>query len=158
MSLKDYRKALLTFINFPAWKNPVAITLTFKQVFHSVAGSIRLTSEHAAKNVRHFLNQLNRRYFGNASKRFGKGIPTLPVLEVSREGRLHYHLLMDRPTHIDPVHFQSDIRSIWKSTDWGYDQIHIDTNPNEGWIYYITKYSQKPEYTDAIDFLNCHKA
>lgn len=157
MSLKDYRKALLTFINFQAWKNPVAVTLTFKQVFNSAVGSMRLTADHAAKNVRHFLNRMNRRYFGNASKRFGKSIPTIPVLEVSREGRLHYHLLMERPSHINQIRFEQDIRSIWKSTDWGYEQIHIAPNPNEGWIYYITKYSQKSEYTEAIDYLNCHK-
>ena len=158
MTLKQYRNALLTFINFPSWKNATAVTLTFKQVFHSIAGSMRLTSEYASKNVRHFLNQINRKYFGNASKRYGKRIAVFPVMETSVEGRLHYHLLIDRPVHIEPVRFEADIRRIWRSTDWGYDQIHIDHKPNEGWIYYLTKYSQKPEYDLSIDLANLHKA
>lgn len=158
MSLKQYRSALLTYINLPAWQNPIAVTLTLKQVFHSALGSVRLNADHAIRNLRHFLNQLNRRYFKNAFSRYGKRLSVAPILEVSHEGRLHYHLIIDRPPHISVVRFGTDIRSLWQSTDWGYNEVHIDDHPNEGWLYYMTKHSQKPDYDLSIDWMNYHKA
>ena len=157
MSLSEYRKQLLTFINFSSWSNPIAVTLTFKQVFHSVCGSIRLTATQASQNVRHFLNKINRKYYKNAHKRHGKSLSAFPVMEISSDGRLHYHLLIDRPPHINAVQFGTDIRSIWQSTDWGYKEVHIDERPNEGWLYYMTKHSQKPDYDLSIDWMNYNK-
>ena len=96
MTLKEYRKQLLNFVNFSSWLRPVAVTLTLKQMFHSVAGSVRLNADHAARNLRHFLNKLNRRYFKNAFDRHGKRLAVVPIMEVSHEGRLHYHLIGHR--------------------------------------------------------------
>ena len=157
MTLKEYRKQLLNYINFSSWLRPVAVTLTLKQTFHSVAGSVRLNADHAARNLRHFLNKLNRRYFKNAFDRHGKRLAVVPIMEVSHEGRLHYHLIMDRPSHISAVQFGTDIRSLWQSTDWGYKEVHIDDHPNEGWLYYMTKHSQKPDYDLSIDWMNYHR-
>jgi hypothetical protein len=157
MSLTEYRKQLLNYINFPSWINPVAVTLTYKQVFHSISGSIGLTATLASQNIRHFFNKINRRYFKNAFKRYGKQLSAVPVMEISDDGRIHYHLLIDRPSHISLAQFDVDIRAIWRSTDWGYKEIHIDPNPNQGWLYYITKRSQKPEYDLSIDWMNYHK-
>ena len=157
MTLKEYRKQLLNYINLPSWLRPVAITLTLKQVFHSISGSARLTMEFATKNLRHFLNRLNRKYFGNASSRYNKRISIVPIIEISTEGRIHYHLLMDRPLHITAVQFETDIRNLWRATDWGYKEVQIDNNPNEGWLYYMTKHSQKPDYDLSIDWMNYHR-
>ena len=154
MDLKDYRKQLLEYVHFPSWLNPVAVTLTLKQVFHLVIGSTRLTTVYAAKNLRHFLNRLNRKYFGNAVSRYKKRLNAFPVLETSYDGRLHYHLLLDRPPHVPYVHFEADIRNLWQKTDWGYKEIHLYEHPNEGWLYYMTKPSQKPDYDLSIDWMN----
>jgi hypothetical protein len=158
MSLKEYRKTLLSFINLPSWSHPVAVTLTLKQMFHSAVGSVRLTADHAKKNLRHFLNKLNRHYFKNAFDRHGKRLSVAPIMEVSHEGRLHYHLIIDKPDHVSAVQFGTDIRCLWQSTDWGYKEVHIHDHPNEGWLVYMTKPSQKPDYDLSIDWMNYHKA
>jgi hypothetical protein len=43
----------------------------------------------------------------------------------------------------------------WRKTLWGYDQTHIKPC-DSGWVSYITKLRDKPDFGSSIDWLNCH--
>jgi hypothetical protein len=42
----------------------------------------------------------------------------------------------------------------WRSTQWGYWQVYCQANPDDGWTNYITKFRDKPNFADAIDWTN----
>lgn len=44
----------------------------------------------------------------------------------------------------------------WGETLWGYHVQHV-TPCDSGWLPYMAKLKSKAEYSDAIDWLNCHE-
>ena len=114
-----------------------AVTLTLKQ--QDTSG--KLDENEAQINLRHFLNRLNKKAFGNASVRFNKRIEVIPVLETSYSGRLHYHLSMKNPFP-SIAELEQAVLDCWNKTRWGYQVNDIQEVYNaEGWINYITKQS-----------------
>jgi len=105
----------------------------------------------SSKNLKYFLNVLNKRCFGNASKRFNKKLRVISVLERSKVGRWHYHLTLQNPYPENPYKFESMINHAWFKTNYGYRHIHIHKNINEGWNDYITKFNTSD---DEVDWLN----
>lgn len=138
------------------WTHPFAVTLTLRQS-RQVAGasSAYLTPELASRNVRHFLNLLNKEIYGSAAQRFNKRIRSLAVAEGTATKRLHYHLMLDCPHshHID--HFPSMVAEAWAKTDWGYPQM-IVRSCDKGWLSYMTKFRDKPDFASAFDWDLCH--
>ncbi len=123
-----------------------AVTLTMKQQ----DGPTSLDKLEAEKNLRHFLNRLNKSAYGNAGSRFGRSVLILPVLETSPGGRLHYHLAMENPFTELSVG-RDRIAECWSKTRWGYDQ--VDVRPifdAPGWVAYITK----NQSVDGWDIMN----
>jgi hypothetical protein len=132
-------------------RRPVAVSLTLRQQIKQQ--SIDLYE--ASKNFRHFMNRLNRKAFGNAACRFGKGLRVIPVLEHDELVRYHHHATIDQPSHLPFEEFKGAIEKCWLKTAWGYDQTHIVPVTNgPGWHRYITKADQKPEFDLAIDWMN----
>lgn len=78
----------------------IAVTLTLRDSALKMGGiSARLNVE---KTVRHYINRLNRLVFGHGVRRRGQTLTVIPMIEgeVSRK-RLHAHLGVSRPKHID---------------------------------------------------------
>ena len=123
------------------------VTLTMKQ---GVDGE-RLDSIRSSRNLRHFMNLLNRSVYGTRFKRFGVRLSVVPSLELSKDGRIHYHLVMKNPKHMDRTTFFQRIHELWGRTKFGYHQIHIHSNIDVGWTGYITKFRS---IRDEIDWEN----
>ncbi|MBL4751952.1 MAG: hypothetical protein JKX71_15480 [Amylibacter sp.] len=143
------RKAARAFIpNFPEHET-FAVTLTMKQHAHTET----LDRQAAEKNLRHFLNRLNRKCFGSAAvRRHNKRVEVIPVLEKSYSGRLHYHLTLRNPLPDRPFFFKQMIGRCWSETK--YADKHIDIQEAydvQRWNSYITK-----QHTKNIDWNNYH--
>ena len=138
------------------WVHQFAVTLTLKQSRQlDGVSSTYLTPELASRNVRHFLNLLNKQLYGSAAQRSNKRIRSLAVAEGTATKRLHYHLMLDCPqiSHIE--HFSSMVAAAWAKTDWGYPQIEV-RSCDKGWLKYITKFRDKPDFASAFDWELCH--
>jgi len=151
-----WRKLLLP-IN---WINPYAVTLNLKQVVDTVTdrgvAPRFLDEQSASHNLRHLLNRLNKRFHGNAARRFGRKLQVIPVLEGGQHQRLHYHLLIDLPPSVGLDKAYPLFVEQWLRTPWGYGQTHVQQCYDEGWLDYITKLRSKPNIADSIDLQNLH--
>ena len=140
------------------WHAPFAITLTLRQSVTVPNGfsstKLWLNQTSATQNFRHFLNKLNRCIYGKAAIRHGKGVGCIPVLEGGGDKRLHYHAIIDCPRPDLVTNFPMLIADHWRSTQWGYWQIDCQANSDDGWLTYITKFRDKPNFADAIDWTN----
>lgn len=148
----------------------VRADLTFRQVIFLDKNDSYLPSHQRKKewiddklakdNLRHFLHRLNYDCYKSAYKRFGKKIRVVPAIEGGRSmlrdarggKRLHIHLLLERPSHIDYMEFRDAIIKNWKSTKWGYNQNLIEEIKS---LYGSAKYQVKTSL-DAIDLENIH--
>ena len=152
----DIRK----FINLTDWSDPMAVTLTFKKSIWSNNGKfdtrIFLDEDKASENVRHFLNFLNRDSLGNLPERVGMKLRVFTVFEKTDTKNLHYHCVINCPSNIDHEEFSQLIRNCWKKTWWGNDQINIQAGADNGWVSYITKFFDKENFADSIDWKNVH--
>jgi len=46
------------------------------------------------------------------------------------------------------------IEQCWQRTDWGYDQVQVTADADEGWLRYMTKLRSKPDFGSSIDWMN----
>lgn len=143
------RNVTLRFLLETDLDDMLAVTLSMKQ---NLLGE-KLDSIKATKNLRHFLNLLNKQSYGNSFRRHGKKIEVIPVLETSYSDRLHYHLAVRNPYPEKLQWFETQIRRLWSKTDWGYSEIDIQTDVDTGWINYIAKLGPH----DEVDWENMHK-
>ena len=132
------------------WINPIAVTLTMKQRINGEC----LDEIASSRNMRNFLNRLNYQIYGNSFKRFGKQINVLPVLEWDANHRFHYHLIIDRPDRINFLKLDKLITECWKKTKFGYHQIKINQDIDDGWLDYILKERSKTDLPLSIDWDN----
>jgi hypothetical protein len=136
-SIKDYAEDFdLT--------NCFGVNLTMKQRVDNKS----LDNISSSQNLRHFLNILNKKCFGNAFKRFDKRLKVFPSLERSSTGRWHYHLVLENPFPSNPMKFERMIESAWFKTSYKHRRIHIDRNIDRGWGDYITKFDHRDNEID----------
>ena len=150
---KKIKKSFLEFANSILWSNPYAVTLTLKQRVDNLAIDIMIASQ----NLKHFLNRLNRWFFGNGSTRFNKSIQVVPIIENNHLTRYHFHAAIERPSHVNELDFDHAVRQCWLKTKWGYNHIDIQPMTDNGWIEYISKVNSKSEYDLAIDWVNLRR-
>ena len=136
-SIKDYAMDFDT-------TNCFAITLTMKQRVNNKS----LDNITSSQNLRHFLNLLNTRCFGNTYKRFNKRLRVFPSLERSSNGRFHYHLTLENPFPSNPMKFERMIKSAWSKTSYKHRHIDITHKVNAGWGDYITKFNHRDNEID----------
>jgi hypothetical protein len=146
------RDELQQLINSAKFNAQTAVTLTMKKRNAGRAADHIVASE----NFRHFRNRLEHLLLGSAAKRHGRRLLMLAVVEVSADDRLHYHCIIDRPYHCSFERFCVIVREQWRKTDFGYDQVDIQDQANEGWTDYILKQRQKSSLLDSIDRNNCY--
>lgn len=138
------------------WSHPFAVTLTLRQMVDQVP----LDNDRAVQNFHHFMNLLNRRVSGNSTRLGGTGIRVVPILEGGRaggihDGRLHFHALIDCPRPALVQEFPEIIRDLWSKTRWGYREIEVlPAYDAAGWIDYLTKVWDKPDFGSSIDLIN----
>lgn len=134
------------------WQRPFAITLSLKQRLPDRAERIDTIS--ASQNVRHFANLLSRRCFGSAHKRYGRRVQMFSVIEGGGTKRLHVHAMVDCPSADLELAFPEFIRTAWEKTRWGYRE--VDVQPcDDGWLSYLLKLRDKPEFDISLDWQNC---
>jgi len=124
--------------------NCFGITLTMKQRVDNKS----LDNISSSRNLRHFLNVLNKKCFGNAFKRFDKRLRVFPCLERSSIGRWHYHLVLENPFPSNPMKFERMIESAWFKTSYKHRRIDIQHKVNKGWGDYITKLDHRDNEID----------
>ena len=127
----------------------IGVSLTMKQ---NVDGQI-LDPFLSSQNLRHFMNLLNKKVYGNRFSRYGLKLQIFPVLENSVGDRLHYHLIIESPVDMDFDRLNHIIHTLWMTTRFGHREFHIDQTIDNGWIKYITKFHHKD---DQVDWENVH--
>ena len=55
-----------------------------------------IDADQAGRNLRHFLNKLNVKTYGNAFKRHNKRLEVIPTYEYADGKHLHYHLIIKK--------------------------------------------------------------
>ena len=124
--------------------NCFGVTLTMKQRVDNKS----LDNISSSRNLRHFLNVLNKKCFGNAFKRFDKRLRVFPSLERSSTGLWHYHLVLENPFPSNPMKFERMIKSAWFKTSYKHRHIDIKHKVNAGWGDYITKFDHRDNEID----------
>ncbi len=147
MSYKELNGRLKDYVVDFDVNNTFGVTLTLRQGIKNQ----KLDDISSSQNLRHFLNVLNQKVFGNRVKRFNKRLRVLPILEMSKGNRLHYHLTLENPFPKDPNRFSDLIEVVWNKTKFGHRHIHIHKNVNWEWNDYITKFNNS---NDQIDWMN----
>ena len=143
------KSSIKNYVNQLPMKDCLSVTLTMKQVVNKEY----LDDISSETNFRHFINLLNKQVYGNAHKRFKKSVSVLPILEKSSDNRFHYHLLLEKPNHIQQEVYELMIVDCWKKTKFGYNQIDIRNIYSDGWVHYITKFVSN---VDTVDWENHH--
>jgi len=129
----------------------VAVTLTFK----SSRFPEYLSEGVAEAAVQELIKRLNK-----FAKR--QTCPALRVIAVREGGvgpkaavRLHYHLKIEIPHGTTAENFAEKVEHYWLRLRWaGRNQIRVVPKCDHGWLSYILKTRSKPDYADAIDWLN----
>jgi hypothetical protein len=133
---------------------PTAVTLTLKQSYRVGGFTVPLTEIDATQNLRHFLNLLNRKIFGNGVRQ-GRHIGCYAVREGNGKSvRFHYHLCLDKPDQLEDEEFMMLIRQSWLKTRFGYPEIEISMRCDAGYIDYMLKLKTKDDFASSIDWLN----
>jgi hypothetical protein len=119
------------------FKKPVLATLTFR--------FIPPKDKDIASRFDYLLNNLSKRYFKHAYHRYGKMVVRpLAVWEKDAETRPHIHAIFECPTHVNPLDFELDIKSLWHSGKVKFQPSYTD--PVRGlndWVYYMCKFRSK---------------
>lgn len=158
--IQHIQDAFRGFARIDHWHSPHAVTLTMKQGMRPEPFGLTeyLDRQKAVQNFRHFMNLLNRRVLGKQFQHHRKRLPVIPVLEGGGRGRrLHYHAIIDCPRDDLDELFPLLVQSVWAKTKWGYYETDIQPDADRGWVNYISKPYDKPDYADAIDWENCHQ-
>lgn len=152
------RASFTDWVRIERWQAPFAATLTLRQCVTVSNGMqtvrVALTEQSASQNFRHFLNKLNRSVYGNAAQRFGKGVAVVPVIEGNADKRMHFHAVIDCPRPELAADFPVIVADAWRSTQWGYYQIDVRPDADRGWLNYMMKFRDKPDFATAIDWMN----
>ena len=149
------QQAIRHWVDIKQWHAPFAVTLTLKQRRCLNGVYVALTTDLASRNLRHFLNIVNKQVYGPSAQRHNKRIRCVAVQEGGQYKRLHYHLALDCPRDELVTVFPAILTKAWVSTDWGYPQINIQPC-DQVWLNYMTKLRDKTDFAAAFDWELCH--
>lgn len=162
-NLKQYQSAVKRIMTQTPMENPVFVTIRMKQV--PVNGLPKLTTFRAYKNNTDFLNFLHKDLLGNNwQRRYKNGLQRFVVVENSESVGVHTHMIIDT-MFIDINRFKEAAYAAYKRTPYsGQPYKHftdgnlIDIKPifSHGILEYLIKAHTKPEFDQAIDFINSY--
>ena len=154
MNQQQLNDEIRRFVTSKRVTNPINLTFTQKQSVNS----FKVDDVVSEKNFRHFKNKLNTKLFGNGYRRYNKQLQMLVVREVSSNHRHHLHCIIEQPQRIGFEKFTHLIETVWKSTDFGYEEIHIEKPSSQlredGWLSYIMKDRTKVNLSTSVDWIN----
>lgn len=133
--------------DFSTWNRPHAWTFTFKY---------EQSVDSAKKKMRHFLNVLNKKVYGNAHKRFKKSVKCIPIIEKDENTKIHYHLILEHLSRgkMTSVTYELIMQSFWKFGRIKSNGLFIN-DEDSSWKDYILKKRTKNEVKDlSIDIEN----
>lgn len=148
--LPEHRQMLLEFLEseLGLYKNPVAITLTFKSGLrlyrmehgHSIFTGeyARINRDQAAKTLKRFRNRLARASLARRAVRGGQQVPMIAVLEQSADSRPHYHLVADVPG-ADLEATKIMLADLWEKEPFAYREIDVQRVYGDRWLPYMLK-------------------
>lgn len=152
--------------------NAFAVTLTLKQNPYvgtfddKYYGYDSIDTIKAAKNLKHFLNVINGKFYGRKSKHKDiskcQRINCIPFQEGNPSGliHLHYHLILEKPSYAKDIQISDGafirlIRNIWNETIFGNEQIEVEKiYCFNGWLEYCTKNSVNMDGNLNLDIEN----
>ena len=143
------------FFDTSEWQSTCAVTLTMKQTLYSDGFPIGIDQWQCSRSFKHFMNLLNRQVYGKAFYRHYKRLRVIPVLEKSAIGPYHWHITLERPSHVSESKFKFLINDTWAKVHWANKQTDIVINCDGGWSWYILKQQQKDgleTWLDCIDW------
>lgn len=115
-----------TNVNSEMKDRMIAVDLDFKKSAYLNDGTTQekvhriLTEDNARKNVRHFLNILNKKIYGNAAKRFNKKVHVVPVIKGgTKNNQLHLHMTVIVPERFKKDEFVTLMSNLWTKTHFG---------------------------------------
>jgi hypothetical protein len=156
----DLRKACFE------WLKPtgpaIAATLTFRPSLEVMSDSgivrHRLTERDAQAAVANFLRRLDAAAYGKEAIRRGRRLGAIAIREggTSRHDKhLHYHLQLQVPDHETLYGWRVVAADAWRKLRWASPKQNVFRDvTDEGWISYILKLRDKPNFIDAVDVEN----
>ncbi len=144
--LQEFR-SWLDETDFTTWNKPYAWTFTFEY---------EQSIDSAKKKMRHFLNVLNKKVFGNAHFRFNKSLKCIPIIEKDENTRIHYHLILEHLSrgNMMPETYFLLMQSLWKHGRVKTNGLYMN-DENASWKNYILKNRTKQDLKDlSIDIEN----
>lgn len=155
LSFGDNQHELSRLCKVDSWRSVCGLTLNLKQSVKSPRGAtIGIDEYWAKKGFGQFMRRLNRAVYGSANRHHGKRLRVVPIIEKSLDGRLHYHVAIEPPAHLDNDEFCRLAMLIWLKTPLGYGHGDVAPHADAGWIDYMTKKRSKngfEHYFDCID-------
>ncbi len=155
--MNTYRKEVITWLDREDWTDWHAVTLTLRQHIKNADGTyLHLNEQQASQNLRHFLNRLNKTFYGTAFYRHNKRVEVIPAYEYGKNRKLHYHLALQKPIHIADESLRNHILVSWTSTTWGLWEMDLQPIYDSGWLEYITKdtFVTDTKRNENIDYEN----
>ena len=141
--MKNQRNEIRNWLDRDDWMNWYAVTLTMRQSRKLPEGILWLDEMRASRNLRYFLNRLNKKFFGKSFERHNKRINVIPAYECDKEKKLHYHLIIAKPNHVASDDFINSLVPLWMKTPWGLWSADVQSEVDSKWLKYITKQTTK---------------
>lgn len=148
----DYGRAVRSFVDFGSWRNPVALSLTFRQCFwYNPSNRVWIDEIAASQDLNHLSNVLNAKLLRRHERRRGDRIGFFAVIERDHKTRLHAHALVECPDERMIDYLERLVAKHWPQTRWGYNQIVVKPC-DKNWLRYMTKLQTKADYMTAHDW------
>lgn len=155
-NIGDYKNAVRELIDFSAWRNPVAINLTFRQcIWYEPSYRVWIDEIAASKDLNYLSNAINSKLLTRNERRRGDRLGFFAVVECAEKTRLHAHAVVECPDEAKLDYLAELIATRWPQTEWGYRQTIVKPC-DSGWLEYMMKLRTKADYASALDWSVLH--
>ena len=148
------RQALLQMMDVSHWREICAFTFNFESTLYTPDGRQRLDEHICQKELRHFLNKLNRLLFRGAYRHRKVRLRVIPILERSAGGHWHYHAAIEPPAGVPINTFTEFVMTLWEMTPLGTGHGAHEVGADHGWLRYMAKLRSKSHFEDFFDCID----
>jgi len=120
---------------------------------HQCVDGQRLDEIVASKVCRCFLNRLNQKTLQNEFRKKRKRLGCIPFIE-QKNGRIHYHVGIEKPQGISNQDFSETLKSCWEKSPFSARDIQIDETYSPDWIDYC--YKHQTSNINTLDLNNLY--
>ena len=120
------------------------LTLTFNPHYWDPDINAKPDAVSCANHMHHYLNVINRGFYGHHYRRGKKRLKSVHVFELNQSMGFHVHMVLENPAHcrIPPIHRIEYLHASWMRMNCsGVTKANLvrETQSVHGWIKYITK-------------------